>query len=228
MVDSETGLAKNDSVRTSSGFFYELGEDEVRLRGWSCMSYISLDSLNAAVCAARLTARFSVGRTFRAGAGCPGRRPNRLSNGLSHKLDPVQIIKGIERRLSYVTFLPMENGEGLQILRYEVRVGAVIGWAEPRGGLPHDRSSISFVPSFLHGLGLAASQVALRMLLQFGSCNSGRLAPCTGKSAVCLRLEIGGTSDGVTAVHRWGRNMTRTTTSFTTRSTRARSTAASA
>ena len=30
MVDSETGLAKNDSVRTSSGFFYELGEDEVR------------------------------------------------------------------------------------------------------------------------------------------------------------------------------------------------------
>ncbi len=34
-----------------------------------------------------------------------------------------QIIKGIERRLSYVTFLPVENGEGLQILRYEVRVG---------------------------------------------------------------------------------------------------------
>ena len=32
----------------------------------------------------------------------------------------VQIIKGIERRLSYVTFLPVENGEGLQILRYEV------------------------------------------------------------------------------------------------------------
>jgi len=30
VVDSETGLAKNDSVRTSSGFFYELGEDEVR------------------------------------------------------------------------------------------------------------------------------------------------------------------------------------------------------
>lgn len=28
-MDSETGLAKNDSVRTSSGFFYELGEDEV-------------------------------------------------------------------------------------------------------------------------------------------------------------------------------------------------------
>ena len=33
VVDSETGLAKNDSVRTSSGFFYELGEDEVRTRG---------------------------------------------------------------------------------------------------------------------------------------------------------------------------------------------------
>ena len=30
VVDSETGLAKNDSVRTSSGFFYELGEDEVQ------------------------------------------------------------------------------------------------------------------------------------------------------------------------------------------------------
>ena len=33
-----------------------------------------------------------------------------------------QIIKGIERRLSYVTFLPVENGEGLQILRYEARI----------------------------------------------------------------------------------------------------------
>ena len=33
----------------------------------------------------------------------------------------VQIIKSIERRLSYITFLPVENGEGLQILRYEAR-----------------------------------------------------------------------------------------------------------
>ena len=37
VVDSETGLAKNDSVRTSSGFFYELGEDEART--WHCVDH---------------------------------------------------------------------------------------------------------------------------------------------------------------------------------------------
>ena len=40
VVDSETGLAKNDSVRRSSGFFYELGEDEVRngTGSWGCLA----------------------------------------------------------------------------------------------------------------------------------------------------------------------------------------------
>ena len=30
VIDSETGKAMNDSVRTSSGFYYDLGEDEAR------------------------------------------------------------------------------------------------------------------------------------------------------------------------------------------------------
>jgi hypothetical protein len=61
-----------------------------------------------------------------------------LASGVSHQWEPpigrkmfacsesswraVQIIKSIERRLSYITFLPVENGEGLQILRYEARI----------------------------------------------------------------------------------------------------------
>ena len=30
VIDSETGKAMNDSVRTSSGFYYDVGEDEAR------------------------------------------------------------------------------------------------------------------------------------------------------------------------------------------------------
>ena len=63
-----------------------------------------------------------------------------------------QIIKGIERRLSYVTFLPVENGEGLQILRYEVRGGAAAGWAwqqlQPSEGASHGCGAVSSLASF--------------------------------------------------------------------------------
>jgi hypothetical protein len=33
----------------------------------------------------------------------------------------VQVIQRIEERIARVSFLPVENGEGLQVLRYEVR-----------------------------------------------------------------------------------------------------------
>ena len=42
----------------------------------------------------------------------------------SHQSPDVQIIKRIEQRLSWITFLPPENGEGIQILKYIVRSNA--------------------------------------------------------------------------------------------------------
>ena len=33
---------------------------------------------------------------------------------------PLQTIARIEKRLSHISFLPIENGEGLQILHYQV------------------------------------------------------------------------------------------------------------
>jgi hypothetical protein len=32
-----------------------------------------------------------------------------------------QVIQRIEERIARISFLPVENGEGLQVLRYEVR-----------------------------------------------------------------------------------------------------------
>lgn len=33
----------------------------------------------------------------------------------------MQVIQRIEERIARISFLPVENGEGLQVLRYEVR-----------------------------------------------------------------------------------------------------------
>ena len=129
VVDSETGLAKNDSVRTSSGFFYELGEDEARPLVGRAASSSSQLYQRCEPCCPVSSNTLPGQHNHRAGTACRGRQTESLLSGPLHRVIPAQIIKGIERRLSYVTFLPMENGEGLQILRYEVRGGAVIGWA---------------------------------------------------------------------------------------------------
>ena len=41
----------------------------------------------------------------------------------------MQVIQRIEERIARISFLPVENGEGLQVLRYEVRCCAPCGCA---------------------------------------------------------------------------------------------------
>jgi hypothetical protein len=95
VVDNDTGEGKPDSVRTSSGAFFGVAEDPV-------------------------SPALSI---------CSGMKHAQLSNSAG---DPIccsdvwslicmQVIQRIEERIARVSFLPVENGEGLQVLRYEVR-----------------------------------------------------------------------------------------------------------
>ena len=43
------------------------------------------------------------------------------STGIHLAAPVLQVIQRIEERIARISFLPVENGEGLQVLRYEVR-----------------------------------------------------------------------------------------------------------
>ena len=112
VVNSETGGSMDSEVRTSTGSFYDRGHDKVGIRLMRVI-IVPLDTKSQSLCPCRLRRHWdSAGAAIWLlwGGVC----------SLGSVLLLLQIIERIEKRLSHISFLPVDNGEGLQILHYVV------------------------------------------------------------------------------------------------------------
>ena len=106
VVDNETGKSVDSTVRTSTGTFYGRGEDEVS------SSSITLESRPCV--GLQMLGLMAINGRCRPCCACC--LPTARAHAETRQPCDVQIIARIERRISHISFLPVENGEGLQVI----------------------------------------------------------------------------------------------------------------